>query len=264
MDSINILSIITIAFLGSFGHCMGMCGGIVIAYSSTKVGDHWSRSKQAFAHLLYSSGRITTYTILGAMFGFLGGVATFNNLTNGLMLIFAGTFMVLAGLSLSGKIKFLTLLEHSFASNSWYTKLFRQLLQTESLLSFFILGMLNGLLPCGLVYFFAITAASTASPFDGALVMFIFGLSTVPALFSLGFFVGLYKNSKFRNAMMTLAAISVIIFGIYTIKNGYYYIKYPQKTVSACCDFDPDKAKKENKTNTLKEINYNENSSSSR
>ena len=254
MDSINILSIITIAFLGSFGHCMGMCGGIVIAYSSTKVGDQWSRQKQAFAHLLYSGGRITTYTILGALFGYLGGVATFNNLTNGLMLVFAGTFMVLAGLSLSGKIKFLTLFEHSFAKNSWYTKIFRELLQTKSLLSFFILGMINGLLPCGLVYFFAITAASTASPLYGALVMFIFGLSTTPALFSLGFFVGLYKNSQFRNLMMGLAAISVIIFGLYTIRNGYYYIKYPQKTVSACCEFDPDHPNKESVKSNLKEI----------
>ncbi len=254
MDSVNILSIITIAFLGSFGHCMGMCGGIVIAYSSTKVEDKWNKLQQSFAHLLYSAGRITTYTTLGAMFGFLGGVATFNNLTNGLMLLFAGIFMVLAGLSLSGKIKFLTLLEHSFASNSWYTKLFRQLLQTKSFTSFFILGMLNGLLPCGLVYFFAITAASTASPLYGALVMFIFGVSTVPALFSLGFFVGLYKNSKFRNMMMSIAAISVVIFGLYTIRNGYYYIKYPQKTVSECCEFDPDAIDKENELKSNQQI----------
>ena len=258
MDSINILSIISIAFLGSFGHCMGMCGGIVIAYSSTKVESSWAKVKQAFSHLLYSTGRIFTYTLLGAMFGFLGGVATFNNLTNGLMLVFAGIFMVLAGLSLSGKIKFLTLLEHSFASNSWFAKLFRELLQTRSLFSFFVLGMLNGLLPCGLVYFFAITAASTASPLYGALVMFIFGLSTTPALFSLGFFVGLYKNSKFRNIMMTLAAISVIVFGLFTIRNGYYFIKYPQKTVGECCEFDPDAIDKQNQQVTeyknLKEI----------
>jgi len=252
VDSVNIISIITIAFLGSFGHCMGMCGGIVVAYSTTKIEDNWSTKKQSFAHILYSLGRVFTYTLLGGLFGFLGGVATFNNFTNGFMLIFAGIFMVLTGLSLSGKIKFLTLLEHSFVSNSWYTKLFRELLQTKSLLSFFILGMLNGLLPCGLVYFFAITAASTGSPLYGALVMLIFGLSTVPALFSLGFFVGLYKNSKFRNIMMSLAAIGVIIFGIYTIRNGYYYIRYPQKTVSECCEFNPDKAEEELKNNHIK------------
>ncbi len=231
---------------------MGMCGGIVIAYSSTKIEERWSKTKQSIAHILYSSGRILTYTILGAMFGFLGGVAMFNNLANGLLLIFAGLFMVLAGLSLSGKIKFLTILEHSFSSNSYFTKLFKQLLQTKSLFSFFVLGMLNGLLPCGLVYFFAITAASTASVVYGALVMFIFGLSTTPALFSLGFFVGLYKNSKFRNIMIRLAAISVILFGIYTIRDGYYYIKYPQKSISECCEFDPDA--KTQKHHTLKPL----------
>jgi sulfite exporter TauE/SafE len=121
--------------------------------------------------------------------------------------------------------------------------------------------MLNGLLPCGLVYFFSITAASTASPFYGALVMFIFGVSTVPALFSLGFFVSLYKNSKFRNLMMSLAAISVIIFGCITIKNGYYYIKYPQKTLSECCEFDPKKHKKEpsvKQLQTLPRVEKNE------
>jgi len=251
METVNILSIISIAFLGSFGHCMGMCGGIVIAYSSTKVEQNWSKTKQSLAHLLYSTGRVTTYTLLGGIFGFLGGVVTFSNMANGLMLIFAGVFMVLAGLSLSGKIKFLTILEHSFNTNSWYTKLFRQLLQNKSLLSFFILGMLNGLLPCGLVYFFAITAASTANPLYGALVMFVFGISTIPALFSLGFFVGLYKNSKFRNMMMTLAAISIIIFGLYTLRNGYYFIKYPQKTVGDCCEFDPDAIEKNKELKTL-------------
>ena len=246
MESINFISIITIAFLGSFGHCMGMCGGIVLAYSSTKIDNQWTTTKQSIAHILYSSGRILTYTILGTMFGYIGGVATFSNLTNGILLIIAGGFMVLAGLSLSGKIKFLTLIEHSFANNAWYTNIFRQLLQTKSLFSFFILGMLNGLLPCGLVYFFAITAASTANPFYGALVMFIFGVSTVPALFSLGFFVGIYKNGKLRNNMIRLAAIAVVIFGFYTIRDGYYYIKYPQKTISECCEFNPDSIDKEN------------------
>ncbi len=247
MEAVSILSIITIAFLGSFGHCIGMCGGIIIAYSSTKIEDEWSKSKQAFAHLLYSLGRVLTYVILGAMFGFLGGVAMFNNLANGSLLILAGVFMILAGLSLSGKIKFLTLIEHSMSSASWYKKLFRELLQTKSLISFFILGMLNGLLPCGLVYFFAVTAASTASAFYGALVMLIFGLSTIPALFSLGYFVGLYKNGKFRNIMIRLAAVSVIIFGIYTIIQGYEYIKYPQKTIHQCCEFDPDAEKNREK-----------------
>ncbi len=245
MESISIVSIIVIAFLGSFSHCVGMCGGIIIAYSSTKIEEGWNKPKQALAHLLYSLGRVTTYVILGAMFGFLGGVAMFNNMANGLLLILAGIFMILTGLSLSGKIKFLTLIEHSMSSASWYRKLFRELLQTKTLYSFFILGMINGLLPCGLVYFFAVTSASTGSAIYGALVMFIFGISTIPALFSLGFFVGLYKNSSLRDLIIKIASISVIIFGIYTIKNGYEYIKYPQKSISQCCEFDPKALDKE-------------------
>ena len=244
METVSIISIITIAFLGSFGHCIGMCGGIIVAYSSTKIEDNWSKQKQALAHILYAIGRVTTYVILGAMFGFLGGVAMFNNLANGLLLLFAGVVMVLTGLSLSGKVKFLTLIEHSISRQGWYSSTFKQLLQNKSLTSFFILGMLNGLLPCGLVYFFAITAASTASAFYGALVMLIFGLSTIPALFSLGFFVGLFKNGKFRNTMIKLASISVILFGFYTIYNGYMYLKYKEKQIYQCCEFDPDKIEK--------------------
>lgn len=239
MEAVDIYSIITIAFLGSFGHCIGMCGGIIIAYSITKIDDKWNKPKQIIAHILYSIGRIFTYMILGAMFGYLGGVAMFNNLANGSLLIFAGIIMVLTGLSLSGKIKFLTLIEHSISKQSWYKTQFRQLLHTKSLMSFLILGMMNGLLPCGLVYFFAITSASTASAFYGALVMLIFGLSTVSALFSLGFFVGLFKNSTFRNTMIRLASISVVIFGIYTAYQGYEYIKYPEKNIHQCCEFDP-------------------------
>jgi len=244
LEVIDVISIITIAFLGSFGHCIGMCGGIIIAYSSTKIEDQWSKSKQSFAHLLYSLGRVLTYVLLGAMFGYVGGVAMFNNLANGTLLIIAGVFMVLTGLSLSGKIKFLTLIEHSMSTSSWYKKLFRDLLQTKTLISFFILGMVNGLLPCGLVYFFAVTAASTGSAFYGAFVMLLFGLSTIPALFSLGFFVGLYKNSGFRNMMIKIASLSVILFGIYTLNQGYEYIKYPEKTIHQCCEFDPDSTDK--------------------
>ena len=241
METVNIFSIITIAFLGSFGHCIGMCGGIIIAYSSTKIDDDWKRSKQITSHLLYSFGRVTTYIILGAIFGYLGGVAMFNNLANGILLILAAIFMILSGLSLLGKIRFLTLIEHSLSSSQWYKQTFKALLHQETLFSFYILGMLNGLLPCGLVYFFTVTAASTGSAFYGAFVMFIFGVSTIPALFSLGFFVGIYKNGKFRNIMIKIASISVILFGLYTFQQGYYYIKYPQKTIFQCCEFDPDK-----------------------
>lgn len=234
METVNILTIISIAFLGSFGHCIGMCGGIVLAYTTIKIEPSSSKVSQGTAHLLYSFGRVLTYTTLGAIFGALGGVATFSNEANGILLIFAGIVMVLAGLSLMGKIKFLTIIEHSFSSSSLYKSAFKTVLNSKSNLSFFVLGMLNGLLPCGFVYFFAITAASTADPLYGAMVMAIFGLSTIPAMFGLGFLASLASATSFRNMMMSLSSIAVILYGTYTVYNGYDYISNPLKTLTDC------------------------------
>ncbi len=235
MDSINLLTIISIAFLGSFGHCIGMCGGIVLAYSTIKIEPASSKVSKTIAHLLYNFGRVLTYTILGAMFGALGGVVIFSNTANAVLLIVAGVAMILAGLSLMGKIKFLTIIEHSISSSNFYKKSFQKILHSKSNVSFFVLGMLNGLLPCGFVYFFAITAASTASPLSGALVMFIFGISTVPAMFSLGFLSSLASATNFRNMMMSLSSVAVILYGTFTIYNGYTYISNPHKTLRDCC-----------------------------
>ncbi len=234
METVNILTIISIAIIGSFGHCIGMCGGIVVAYSTIKIDQKNSKLTQSISHLLYSFGRVLTYTILGAMFGALGGVVTFSNNANGALLIFAGVVMILAGLSLMGKIKFLTLIEHSFSSSNIYKNIFKSVLNSKSNLSFFVLGMLNGLLPCGFVYFFAITAASTADPLYGAMVMAIFGLSTIPAMFTLGFLTSLTSATSFRNMMMSLSSVAVVLYGVYTIYSGYEYIVDPLKTLTDC------------------------------
>ena len=234
MENVDVLYIMGIAFLGSFGHCIGMCGGIVIAYSGTKIDQKWGKTKQAISHLFYSFGRILTYITLGAIFGYLGGVASFNNTANGIMWIVAGVAMILAGLSLLGKTKFLVMIEHSLSKSIWYQQSFKALLRNQSLSSFFLLGMLNGLLPCGLVYSFAIIATSTGSAISGGLVMFIFGISTIPALFSLGFFVGIFNQSSFRNIMIRLAALAVLLYGVFTIYNGYRYLVEPDRTILEC------------------------------
>ncbi len=238
MDSISILSIVTVAFLGGFGHCLGMCGGIVIAYSSTKIDGRWSRYRQSFAHLIYSLGRITTYMVIGAVFGAIGGVVSFSGMSIAILTIAAGIFMIFAGLSIAGKVPFLTWLEHSFSRSQWYQQRFRAVLQSPSLYSFYLLGLLNGLLPCGLVYFFAVTAASTGSALWGAVVMLIFGLSTVPALFGLGFFTSIFTHTTLRKTMMNLAAIVVILFGLYTVYRGYDFVRHPDKALLNCCETD--------------------------
>jgi sulfite exporter TauE/SafE len=234
MDTINFLTIISIAFLGSFGHCIGMCGGIVLAYSTIKIEPESSKVSKTVAHLLYNFGRVLTYTLLGAIFGAIGGVATFSNTANGTLLIIAGVAMILAGLSLMGKIKFLTIIEHSISSSNFYKRSFQKILHSKSNVSFFVLGMLNGLLPCGFVYFFAITAASTASPYYGALVMFVFGVSTIPAMFSLGFLSSLASATSFRNMMMSLSSVAVILYGLFTLYNGYDYLTNPLRTILQC------------------------------
>ncbi len=240
MENIDLISIVTIAFLGSFGHCIGMCGGIVIAYSSRKIEDNWSTVTQTLAHLIYSFGRITTYVMLGVIFGAIGGVVQFNGYTTAGMTIVAGIFMILAGLSLLGKIKFLTRLEHSFSSSRVYRNIFRHVLQSKSLYSFYILGLVNGLLPCGLVYFFAVTSASTGSPFWGGVVMLIFGLSTIPAMLGLGLFTQILNRGSFRQLMMNIASIIVILFGVYTIYRGYDFIENPNKSLLNCCEAEVD------------------------
>ena len=234
MDSVNLLSIMAIAFFGSFGHCIGMCGGIVLAYTANKIDKNSSKISQSIFHIIYSLGRVLTYVTLGAIFGYLGGVAMFNNMANGTLNIIAGVFMLLSGLSLVGKIKFLTSIEYSISNSNFYKNFFKKILLSKTLFSFFILGMLNGLIPCGFVYFFAITAASTGDALYGAIVMLIFGISTIPALFSFGLIAGLFSSGKFKNIMIKIASIAIIVYGVFTIYNGYEYLVDPLKTVQQC------------------------------
>lgn len=234
MESVNLLTIISIAFLGSFGHCIGMCGGIVMAYSNIKIDPLSSKVSKSVAHLLYSFGRVSTYTLLGAIFGYLGGVVVFSNMANGVLLIFAGLAMILAGLSLMGKMKSLSIGGKSFSDTEFYKKSFTRIMNSKSNSSFYLLGMLNGLLPCGFVYFFAITAASTADPLYGALVMFVFGVSTIPAMFGLGTLSSMNLAVNFRNMLVSLASIAVLFYGVFTIYSGYEYINDPEKTLRDC------------------------------
>ncbi|NWF67323.1 MAG: sulfite exporter TauE/SafE family protein [Campylobacterales bacterium] len=234
MDNINLITIIGVAFFGSLGHCIGMCGGIVIAYSSTKIDSNSSKLNQAFFHMAYNIGRVTTYIFLGAIFGLFGRVIALNHLTNGFLYIFAGVVMLFVAFSLQGKIKFLTSLEYTLQNSNWFKQTFIKLLHDKSYFSFYMLGILNGFLPCGFVYFFAITAASSASPFYGALIMAIFGLSTIPSLFSVGFLTGFMKNSKFRDIFMKISIVLIVLYSILTIYKGFEFLTNSNSSLLNC------------------------------
>jgi len=229
MGNIDLIIILTTAFLGSVGHCIGMCGGIVVAYTSSKVDPQSSYITQTASHLAYNFGRVTTYVILGAIFGAIGQVIAFTPTTKGVLFILTGILMILAGLSLVGNIKFLNSAEWSVSKYAWYQNSFKKLISSKSYGSFYLLGMLNGIIPCGLVYSFAIFAASTASPLGGALVMATFGLATIPALFFLGFITKFLQKGNLRGAMMKLAALLVIVYGVFTLYKGYNFITHPEQ-----------------------------------
>lgn len=229
MENIDLLLILTTAFLGSVGHCIGMCGGIVVAYSSKKIDSKSSYLQQTASHLAYNFGRVATYTLLGGLFGLLGKVIAFTPATKGILFLLTGILMVIAGLSLLGNLKFLNSAEWSVSKYTWYQKSFKKLLEESSYSSFFLLGMLNGIIPCGLVYSFAIIAASTASPLWGAVVMAVFGLATIPALFFLGTVTKFLQRGGLRNIMMKMAALLVILYGLFVLYKGYHFIAHPEK-----------------------------------
>lgn len=163
----------TAFLLGLVGslHCAAMCGPLVIAVSGP------GRSR-----LIYNAGRIAIYCAIGLLFGAVGKTFVLAGLQRWLSL--GAGAAILVGLLLSSR----------FALKTPFTKaitklksLFGSLLQRRTLASQFLLGSLNGLLPCGLVYIAAAGAAATGSPVSGALHMAAFGAGTLPMLLGLGF-----------------------------------------------------------------------------
>lgn len=198
-----------------------MCGGFVVAYSSSKIDTQASSFSQLFVHLLYNLGRVSSYAIMGVIFGFLGQALAFSHAVIGYVYFVIGILMVLMGLSLLGKIRFLTSLESSLAMHPKVKNSFSYLMQSSNKSSFYLLGMLNGFLPCGLVYFFLISAVATASWFWGMVTMIIFGLSTMPTLLGFGYIVGFLKGTAFRELMVKIASFVIILYGIYMAYVGF-------------------------------------------
>jgi hypothetical protein len=218
-------SILLLGLLGGFSHCLGMCGGFVMAYSMNLrspdpavPAGKWLKWR---SHLLYNSGRVFTYMILGEIFGLLGSTLGFilavKNL-QGALEILAGIVMLVMGIAFTG-------LWPGWSSTDFFpgVNLFKKIiaglyknLQPKNL---FILGMILGLIPCGLVYAAGAKAVATQSPLQGMLTMMFFGLGTVPALFSLGISTELI-SLHWRRRLYRLAAGLLIIFAVLTILRG--------------------------------------------
>lgn len=210
------LSYLTALLLGIFGslHCMGMCGGIVGALS---VNTH--QNKAIRLQLGYHLGRITTYGLLGFVAGFAGLWFSQTHEQAGLILrSLSGVLLILMGLYLLGTTKALLWLEKA-GSGLWKTvqPLSRKLMPVRRFHHAIALGLVWGLLPCGLVYSTLSWALVSANPIHSASLMMVFGLGNLPALLSLAAFTAQFNRFKQQPIVRGIIGLSIIGFGIWTL-----------------------------------------------
>lgn len=207
----SILAGLGIGLFGSF-HCIGMCGPI--ALSLPIYGK--SLPEKLLLIVLYNLGRAFTYAALGALFGFIGkqfflfGYQQAFSITLGvvlLLLLFMSKYLP-ARIAIFDKILFRikSSLAHLLqSSQNWF--------------SYFGIGLVNGLLPCGLVYLAIGSAMATGSLWGGTALMFMFGLGTFPLMISLMIF-GRFISVSFRSQMRKLVPVFIALTAMVIILRG--------------------------------------------
>ncbi|MGO8698465.1 MAG: sulfite exporter TauE/SafE family protein [Limisphaerales bacterium] len=201
-----IYSAFILGFAGSL-HCAAMCGPLVMAIPAGDRG--------ALGRVIYNAGRLTTYALLGALFGFVGWTLIFAGLQCALS-IMAG-MAVLLGVALSTRAAWNTRFASVFLP---LKRAFSRLVRHRNIGGRFLLGGLNGLLPCGLVYVAAALAAASGGPVRGTEVMLAFGLGTVPMMLGIGFVQSLPKVAarlqwhRVLNYCSVLAGVMLILRGL--------------------------------------------------
>jgi uncharacterized protein len=230
-----ILAAFTMGLLGSF-HCVGMCGPLALSLPLNSD-SFWSKFSGS---LLYNSGRIVTYSVFGLVFGAIGkSVALFGyqqwlSIILGVLIIF---FIILP--------KRVAVFSKNNLAIHFFEKLrtsLGQLFFKKNYASLFSIGLLNGLLPCGLVYMASAGAVATGDIVNSISFMAFFGLGTLPMMWSVAFFgnyVSVSIRQKIRKAypyMMMLMACLLILRGMGL---GIPYISpkvvVETKTAQRCC-----------------------------
>jgi len=201
-------------------HCVGMCGGIVSALTFG-VQQPLSRARLLRFQLGYNTGRILSYTIAGIFLGGLSGLANqllVINQYQTVLQIIAGLFMVAMGLYIAGWWSGLRYVE-GLGRYLWrYIEPWgRRLMPVTRPGQAFILGMLWGWLPCGLVYSVLIWSISTGSAAEGGLLMLSFGLGTLPNLILMGMFAASLQRFVHYRIVRYLAGGLVLAFGLTTL-----------------------------------------------
>lgn len=202
-----------VGLLGSM-HCVGMCGPI--ALSLPYQGDnHWISGARV---LLYNGGRVVTYSILGLLIGFFGqaillaGMQIYLSIGLGILLLIIALFSVNVESYLYRVPLFARI-------NIWIKGQIGRLMSSRNPISLLGLGMLNGLLPCGLVYMAVAGAVATGSILKGAAYMALFGLGTIPLMLATAW-AGQFVNLHWRRRIRKLLPAFLILFAFLFIARG--------------------------------------------
>ena len=193
-----ILIPLALGFLGSF-HCVGMCGPIALALPIGK----WRNSDKILGILLYNFGRVATYGMMGLIFGAIGKGFSMAGLQQAISIILGvcTIAIVLMPSSMSNRLDALTQhIPYMPAVKRSISSLFKQ----KTFYSLGLIGLLNGLLPCGFVYMGLAGAIATGASLSGAAFMMLFGIGTIPAMFLVAFSSHLFPidvRSKIRKAV---------------------------------------------------------------
>ncbi|MCB9030233.1 MAG: sulfite exporter TauE/SafE family protein [Deltaproteobacteria bacterium] len=212
----SLISILIASLLGS-PHCAGMCGGFVVFYSGNST-------TPKISHISYNLGRFLTYITLGILAGYVGKtfniagqVAGFQNLAA----ILTGSLLIFWGLK-ALLIPNFSFFGEDLSSNIWrkiQTPL-KALVKNETEISWnlraFFIGLFTTFLPCGWLYTYVAIAAASADPINGALIMSVFWLGTLPIMLSIGAFSQQLTNLLGKRLPM-LTAVLVIAAGIFAI-----------------------------------------------
>ncbi|MDP4110440.1 MAG: sulfite exporter TauE/SafE family protein, partial [Bacillota bacterium] len=162
-------------------HCVAMCGGINISQCVSGGKAAAGFKENVRPSLLYNLGRVTSYTVIGGIIGAIGSVISFSGWARGLIAILSGLFMVIMGLSMTGFFPWINRVTPRLP------RIFREKAGSAGKgRGPYIVGLLNGLMPCGPLQAMQIYALGTGSMAAGALSMFFFSLGTLPLMFGLG------------------------------------------------------------------------------
>ncbi|GAA7232566.1 sulfite exporter TauE/SafE family protein [Helicobacter pylori] len=216
--NLSFLGMFLVALSMSLGHCVGMCGGIVSAFSQIKFSKVTSFSYQLTCHALYNVGRISTYMFLGAIVAGLGHSLSVSMGFRGVLLMSMGVVLILLAL-LGARMEKLSF------QTPFISFLMKKTLQSQNILGLYFLGVLNGFLPCMMVYSFLASVILSHSAFMGAMLGLSFGLGTSVPLFLMGIFLSKISIS-YRKFFNLLSKGLMGVFGLYVLYMGIMLINH--------------------------------------